>query len=339
MMKEKKITTAKDIAKACGISQATVSYVMNNKEGKKISDKTRQLVLETARQLDYIPNSSARTMRTNKAMSIGVVTERNCINLGFSRVLSGVKRYADTKGYSINLLSDDDTMENKHLEYINYFRANKIDGILFMFYDMDETVLAALENNHIPYLIINERGVWGKDREHKTTFMDVVTQCVRFCKDNELKKMRFISAVANGSGRSYKYNSFEQVVSTDFPDADFQRVFCRGKTGSNQEIIEKLEEYMEEDMDIVITPNHRIGLLTQSAILKKCLTTPQHIKHICLGASHIFHMIYPTITSVKIPLGEMGEYGAMALIGMINGADYEEKEFECTLEYGMSTNL
>ena len=56
----KKSVTAKDIARVCGISQATVSYVMNNKEGKKISEATRQLVLKTARELNYVPNSTAK---------------------------------------------------------------------------------------------------------------------------------------------------------------------------------------------------------------------------------------------------------------------------------------
>ena len=89
MSSRKKNVTAKDIARACGLSQATVSYVMNNKEGKKISEATRRLVLQTARELNYIPNSTARSMRTNRSMSIGVVTGWNNLSMGFSLVLRG----------------------------------------------------------------------------------------------------------------------------------------------------------------------------------------------------------------------------------------------------------
>ncbi|MEG0013569.1 MAG: LacI family DNA-binding transcriptional regulator [Cellulosilyticaceae bacterium] len=338
-MNEKKIITAKDIAKTCGISQATVSYVINNKEGKKISDKTRNLVLETARNLDYIPNSSARTMRTNKSMSIGVVTGRNCINVGFNQVIKGIKRYADAMGYSVTLLNDDDS-DNKDVEYMSYFRANKIDGILFMFYDMNDSTLTMLEENHIPYLIINENGVWGKDMEKKKAFVEVINQCAQFCKEKKLKRIRFMSVISNGRAMSYKYNLFEQAVGQVFPEADFKRIFCQGGSGTNQEIIEQVESYMaEEEFDIVITPNQRLGLLTQSAILKKQFVIPQKIKHICLGASHVFCVMYPTITSVKIQLEEMGEYGAIALLSMIRGEAFEEKAFECILEYGMSTDL
>ena len=98
MSPRKKNVTAKDIARACGLSQATVSYVMNNKEGKKISEATRRLVLQTARELNYIPNSTARSMRTNRSMSIGVVTGWNNLSMGFSLVLRGVKEYLDAAG-------------------------------------------------------------------------------------------------------------------------------------------------------------------------------------------------------------------------------------------------
>lgn len=339
-MNEKKTVTAKDIAKICGISQATVSYVINNKEGKKISEKTRELVLEAAKELNYIPNSSARTMRTNKSMSIGVVTGRNCLSVGFNQILRGVKRYADKKGYSITLLNDDEVSDGKHLEYISYFRANKIDGILFMFYDMNDSTRTILEANNIPYLIISEDGVWGREIAHKNTFIEVITECAKFCKDNQLKKIRFMSAIYNGQVLSYKYNLFESALHAVFPEADLQRVFCQGIDGSNEAIMDYLGEYMKEErFDIAITPNQRLGLLTQSAILRNDFTVPQSIKHICLGSSRVLEVMYPTITSIKIPLEEMGEYGIKTLLEMINNELFEEKEFECILEHGMSTQL
>ena len=143
----KKNVTAKDIANACGISQATVSYVINNKEGKKISDATRQLVLETARQLNYVPNSTARSMRTSRSMSIGIVSGRNNLSLGFSHVLRGVKEYLDSVGYSITLLNDDSGDIDQH-EYVRYYRSSRIDGILFLFYEMEDSTMKMLEEEH-----------------------------------------------------------------------------------------------------------------------------------------------------------------------------------------------
>ncbi|MGL6173714.1 MAG: LacI family DNA-binding transcriptional regulator [Cellulosilyticaceae bacterium] len=335
-MNEKKMVTAKDIAKVCGISQATVSYVINNKEGKKISDKTRELILETAKTLDYIPNSSARTMRTSRALSIGVVSGRNCINMGFNHVLRGVKREADQRGYSITLLNDDEISDRRQCDYVTYFRANKIDAILFIFYEMSDETLEVLHQYNIPYLMINENGVWGKEITVKKVFGETVSECIKLCQSNGWKRIRFFSITHGGNVRSYKYNLFKEALNKFFPQAELKRVFCEG---NNTEILGQLEEYMRhEKFDIAITPHQRLGLLTQSAILKKNFELPQVIKHICLGDSKVFRDMYPTVTSISIPLEEMGTYGAQALVRMIEGKEIEEKEFECILEYGMSTH-
>ena len=60
----KKNVTAKDIAKLCGVSQATVSYVINNRQNQKISEETRRKVLDAVEALHYYPNASAKSMRT-----------------------------------------------------------------------------------------------------------------------------------------------------------------------------------------------------------------------------------------------------------------------------------
>lgn len=47
----KKNVTAKDIAKLCGVSQATVSYVINNRQNQKISEETRRKVLDAVEEI------------------------------------------------------------------------------------------------------------------------------------------------------------------------------------------------------------------------------------------------------------------------------------------------
>jgi len=51
----KKNVTAKDIAKLCGVSQATVSYVINNRQNQKISEETRRKVLKHFTTIPMLP--------------------------------------------------------------------------------------------------------------------------------------------------------------------------------------------------------------------------------------------------------------------------------------------
>lgn len=62
-----KRVTSVDVARVAGVSRATVSYVLNNKPGQTIPDDTRRRVLEAARQLDYHPHASARSLAVGRS--------------------------------------------------------------------------------------------------------------------------------------------------------------------------------------------------------------------------------------------------------------------------------
>ncbi|MFT4283671.1 MAG: LacI family DNA-binding transcriptional regulator [Protaetiibacter sp.] len=62
-----KRVTHEDIARACGVSRATVSYVLNDVPGRMISDATRELVLRTARELGHVPYAPARMLRLGRS--------------------------------------------------------------------------------------------------------------------------------------------------------------------------------------------------------------------------------------------------------------------------------
>ena len=99
-----KRVSSKDVAKEAGVSQATVSYVMNNCQNVKIKPETKELVLNAAKKLNYHPNHIARGMKLNKSMAIGVVTNRNFTNLYFAKVLEGININLSEQNYAISFI-------------------------------------------------------------------------------------------------------------------------------------------------------------------------------------------------------------------------------------------
>lgn len=63
----RKRATSEDVARAAGVSRATVSYVLNNVPGKRISETTREMVLSTAQRLGHVPYAAARTLRLGRS--------------------------------------------------------------------------------------------------------------------------------------------------------------------------------------------------------------------------------------------------------------------------------
>ena len=66
--------TISDVARRAKVSRSTVSRVLNN-QMHHVREETRRAVLEAARELDYKPNSIARSLKTKRSHCIGVVTD------------------------------------------------------------------------------------------------------------------------------------------------------------------------------------------------------------------------------------------------------------------------
>ncbi|MDQ0252947.1 LacI family transcriptional regulator [Evansella vedderi] len=120
--------TIKDIANKANVSITTVSRVLNNKKGG-IGDETRKRILKIIEELDYSPDSIARSMKTKKTKSIGLIIP-DIRNPYFPELVRGVEEVANKCKYNV-LLYNTDGNKNKELESLRLIKENKVDGIIF----------------------------------------------------------------------------------------------------------------------------------------------------------------------------------------------------------------
>ncbi|WP_285180722.1 LacI family DNA-binding transcriptional regulator, partial [Mycobacterium tuberculosis] len=62
-----------DIARIAGVSVATVSYVLNKKEGQRISEETKKKIFEIAETINYVPHKIAKSLKNNKSKLLGLI--------------------------------------------------------------------------------------------------------------------------------------------------------------------------------------------------------------------------------------------------------------------------
>jgi len=335
--RRKQCVTATDIARACGVSQATVSYVINDKPGKKISASTRALILDAAARMGYVPSATARSMRTSRAMSIGVVTGHNDISIGFRHALKGIKSCLDREGYSITLLNGEEGAQEEK-EYLSYYFSGRVDGFLFLFLDLPDSTLALLQKRRIPYLMVSENGVWGDGMAPRKAYPEAVRSAACYCREKGYRSVRFFSFRYGEALYSYKYNLFSSAMAELCPDIPLRRTILQTRGKSNEALMEEITACLnEENFDLAVTPNQWLGWLMQSCILGRRFILPQTVAHICLAFSHAFQLTYPTVTSIDIPLTEIGEFAAAQLIRILSGLPPESRDFTCSLKPGMST--
>lgn len=101
----KKKYTMKDIAAECGVSTATVSYVLNDVPNQSISAETKKRILHFANMVGYVSSASARALATGRTNNLGVYVP-HCGNSGHKqRLLQALAEEAEKAGYHLVLLT------------------------------------------------------------------------------------------------------------------------------------------------------------------------------------------------------------------------------------------
>jgi len=147
--------TVFDVARAAEVSIATVSKVLNAAGSfVPISEETRNKVMAAARSLNYQPDFLARSLRSRRTKTIGLVVA-NVRHPYFSEIIGGVDQAVQEAGYVSILSSAEDNPQRERL-CINLFQQKRVDGIILAGETMcleDQAVLTLVEQN-IPVVLV-----------------------------------------------------------------------------------------------------------------------------------------------------------------------------------------
>ena len=120
----------KDVAAAAGVSVTTVSHILNDVEGKRISPDTRQRVLEAAGRLGYAPNGLARGLRLRRSNTIGFVSDHIATTPFAGKIILGAQAAAAEQGMFLLMLNTggDHELEQREIEML---LQRQVDGVLY----------------------------------------------------------------------------------------------------------------------------------------------------------------------------------------------------------------
>lgn len=88
-----------DVAKLAGVSQPTVSFVLNDRRDVAVAEETRRRVLEAAAQLNFRPNRAAQALRSNRSYTVGIVTNGIVSQPYAGRIVQGIQNTVQPANY------------------------------------------------------------------------------------------------------------------------------------------------------------------------------------------------------------------------------------------------
>ncbi len=153
-----KRVTSQDVADLVGVSRTTVSLVLNNVESIRISEHTRQKVIEAAEQLGYVPDAAAQALASRRARIIGLILTRSPHHIASDVFLNNILDVLLDVAHENNLRVMFDIVETEHQKeaYLQMARSKRIDGILLAGPRLDDDALRALEEDGFPTTLIGQ---------------------------------------------------------------------------------------------------------------------------------------------------------------------------------------
>lgn len=162
---ESRRPTQVDVARAAGVSQAMVSYVVNDNPVVSIPETTRQRILTAIAELGYVPDSSARRLRTRKTLTIAVVIP-DITNPFYPAFQRGIQDVAGRHGYDV-LTYNTDADPEIEARCLLSVQQGRVDGLIAVLFHQTALALRGLLDRGVAVVrfesVRKEPGAWPID--------------------------------------------------------------------------------------------------------------------------------------------------------------------------------
>ena len=145
--------TLRDVASAAGVHPATASRALNPGTRLLVSEETAQRVTEAAERLGYRPNSVARSLRTRRSHTIGVLIP-DLNNPLFPPIIRGIEDRLAEHGY-VALIGNTDGDPGKERLVFDQMRARHVDGFVLATATLNSPILAEAAEAELPLVLMN----------------------------------------------------------------------------------------------------------------------------------------------------------------------------------------
>ncbi|MBL8102646.1 MAG: LacI family DNA-binding transcriptional regulator [Anaerolineales bacterium] len=292
------MTSIKDVAKAAGVSTATVSRVLSN--NAPIKTETRKRVLEAVAQLNYRPNLIARSLRAQKSAKIGLVVS-DIRNPFFTAIGRAVEDASYEQGYSVLMCNTDENPKKEEL-YLNLLHDENVAGVIFS-PTQQFSLASSTYKAKMPFVII-DRTVESKETD--MVLLDNVSAAYDLTVhllENGYRKLAglFGDASTTGQERSRGFHTALKEYQRNPVAAHF--------------VASRIQQGYEATLALLNGPDHPDAILTSNSLLtagvlqalrEKKVSIPNEMALAGFDETTWGELVDPPITVMAQPTEEIG---------------------------------
>ncbi len=305
-----------DVAKLANVSKSTVSRVLSgNSYG--VSDKTKAKVEKAAKELGYVKNSLASSLRTNKTKTIILIIP-DITNNFWAEVARGAQDYLEKKGYSL-ILVNTDWEEHKYSKYLELALTKGVDGILI---NTSSSSINQLKNIDLPIVLLGNAYLHSPYARVGSNTLEGINEALEYLYKNGHKKIGIVASHTdtvqghNLENRLTIYHDFLERHNIDFNE-DYYFSVDYSMEGGNE--LAKIISTMENPPTAILAGNDLIAIGLINECRKLNIDIPKDLSIIGVDDIPISSIIYPRLTTIAKPKRKIGEKAAEVIINVIEG--------------------
>lgn len=328
------MVTLKDIADRANVSSATVSYVLN--DSAQISKETRERVLKVVEELNYKGNKIAKSLRINKTNTLGVIVEDMTV-FNSPRIIDGINEYVEQKGFHIilsnlrlnkkidNEFGKINNIASEIEENINDLLGRQIDGLIYIGeHPRDVTEIVATIDKPVvyTYCYTNREGDYSVNYDDK----EAAYKATNYLIEAGHEEIAVISGLIDSNSTHQRLQGYHQALVDNnlIFDPDYIKTGDWKYETGYKKCIELFSQKKVPTAIFAFNDLMAAGVI--DAADEVGVGVPEKLSVIGFDNREFSSFCKPKLTTITLPLREMGVTSAQILIDIINNKIKREKE-------------
>jgi LacI family transcriptional regulator len=307
----------KDIAQLVGVSTALVSYVLNNKNVNRISKEVAQRIRQVAAELKYQPNQIAKSLKTNKTFTIGLIVAdiSNSFSASLARI---IEDEADKQGYTV-LFGSSDEKPQKARKLITTLLNRQVDGLIISASEGAEPQLEELQKQEVPFVLIDR---YFPDLKTNYVALDnygSIFTAVQHLSDSGYERIGMVTFNTKLFNLTERRRGYQAALKANKLPARKAWLKELAIDASAVAIGQAVEELIRgaNPVDAILFATNVLALHGLKKIKAMQVQVPQEVAIVSIDQSEAYDLFNTPITYIKQPTLELGQLATKILLDSI----------------------
>lgn len=326
------MTTIKELAKACGVSVATVSNILNNKGGA--SEETKQKVLKAAKEMNYTPNIVAKNLKMRNTRSIGVIAEDMTI-FSIPDIIDGITQQCEEADYHILLTNlrlykkHEDTYYHKQDYYedvhkeIRKLQSKQVEGIIYI--SAHERMIKCIpEDIRLPAVMAYGYSDTAKIPSIVVDDEEGAYQLVSHLAAMGHKQIGVITGKKDSLHMQARLEGFQRALFDN--SILFNPKFCMTGDWNRESGYSNTDALIDQGVTAIFCMNDVMAGGVYDRLEERGLKVGEDISIVGFDNREVSSYYKPPLTTTTLPLHDIGYKASEVMMGLLAHEELPEKE-------------